>query len=560
MLTTAAATAAGCHTPTVGSKAWWNEPSPTSTRPAWEVRHACPGRRSMSHPDRTVTVMAEPTVAELDAPRGWRVRHRVHRSIVREEAAGYDQPMLLHAPAAADQPSPRSTPTDTPPTDTPPTGAPPAGAPRADTPPNGIPADPRPEAPPAQEADEVADRLERLARELQSLAAAPVVTTETVAIDRCFARLKLVDGALAALRARLTTAAVRSDAPAERGERDSTTYLRNRLGISGREARRRAELARGLEALPQTAAALAEGRIGEEQAAAIARASRSGRLGSAEQVDEELLAVAERETPESLGREIRRREHLADADALRRDENRAFARRRCTSRRRKDGMWDIDATLDALNGELVDRMFRAFTQPDPADTPPERRRSPEQRLADGLIAAAHSALSGGDAPQDGGVRPHVTVYAPIEAFAGIPGAVATTEGGVVISPEALTRLGCDACLAFVLTRGPSQVLHSGRATRNWPGPTRRAIIVRDVHCRFPGCSVPASRSVIHHVRYYSNGGETSIDNGVLICIFHHRLVHEGRWRLGLDPATAEVTVTSPTGRVLRGRPPPRGPT
>jgi hypothetical protein len=506
-----------------------------------------------SHPTRIVTGMVERTASDTDVPRAWRVRHRVHRSIAREEPAVYDQATLLDGPTTAERlaPPPSPPPPLPPPNDT-----------RWDDAPTDPPPDPptdTPDQPTARDAGEVAERLQRVARELQQLAV-PITTDDPAALDRCFAQLKIVDGALAALRARLTTAAVRSDAPAERGERDSTSYLRNRLGISGREARRRAELARGLERLPRTAAALAAGRIGEGQAAAIARANRSGRLGSADAVDEELLAVAERETPERLGQEIRRREHLADADALQDDENRAFARRRCTSRRRGDGMWDIYATLDPLNGELVDRAIRAFAEPDPAGTPPEQRRSPEQRLADGLIAVAHQALSSGEASQDGGVRPHLTVYASIEAFAGPPGAVATTEAGVTISPEALVRLACDACLSFVLTRGPSQVLHSGRATRNWSGPMRRAIVVRDVHCRFPGCPVPASRSVIHHVRFFSRGGVTSVDNGVLICIYHHRLVHEGRWRLGLDPATAEVTVTSPAGKVLRSRPPPRGPT
>ena len=62
---------------------------------------------------------------------------------------------------------------------------------------------------------------------------------------------------------------------------------------------------------------------------------------------------------------------------------------------------------------------------------------------------------------------------------------------------------------------------------------RRALLNRDKRCRFPGCT--NTRSVDgHHVRHWADGGETSLDNLVLLCRHHHHLVHEGGFHCGKD--------------------------
>jgi hypothetical protein len=405
----------------------------------------------------------------------------------------------------------------------------------------------------------VAERLGGVVADLQHLAEQEVTPGDVAGLDRCFEVIRRLEGAVASVRSRVVTAAALSKAHQERGERDTTAYLKGRLGLSGREAKRQAELARGLNSLPETRAALANGEIGEEQASAVARASRTGRLGEPQQVESELLEIARAETPERLNQEIRRREQQADRNALLRDENAAHRRRRANSYRRDDGTWDLNANLDPVNGEIVDTAINAFTQPDPAGTPEELRRTREQRFADGLVAMAQAALASGEAQQDGGIRPHLSVHVPIEAFVDRGSVLAQTEAGTLISPEALERLGCDSCLSRIVTSGTSQVLDVGRSTRSWSGPQRRAVVARDVTCRWPGCTMPASRTIVHHVRFWSNGGDTSVDNGVLLCHHHHRQVHEGRWELRLDPGTGEVVVRSPSGaREMRGRPPGRG--
>ena len=55
-------------------------------------------------------------------------------------------------------------------------------------------------------------------------------------------------------------------------------------------------------------------------------------------------------------------------------------------------------------------------------------------------------------------------------------------------------------------------------------------------CAFPGCQRGAAWSQVHHIVHWADGGPTSLDNAVLLCGAHHRLIHQGQWtvRLGGD--------------------------
>ena len=78
------------------------------------------------------------------------------------------------------------------------------------------------------------------------------------------------------------------------------------------------------------------------------------------------------------------------------------------------------------------------------------------------------------------------------------------------------------------------------------------LLSRDRGCRFPGC--PATHRLHgHHVKHWANGGETSLDNLVLLCPTHHRLVHEGGFDVQrLDDGAFRFT--NPHGLAIR---PPR---
>jgi hypothetical protein len=100
-----------------------------------------------------------------------------------------------------------------------------------------------------------------------------------------------------------------------------------------------------------------------------------------------------------------------------------------------------------------------------------------------------------------------------------------------IAPSAETsrRLSCDASVVKVEHAGDGSILSVGRRTRTISSALRRALEVRDRGCRFPGCGLRFTDG--HHVTHWADGGETSLSNCVLLCTYHHRLVHEEGWQV-----------------------------
>lgn len=91
-----------------------------------------------------------------------------------------------------------------------------------------------------------------------------------------------------------------------------------------------------------------------------------------------------------------------------------------------------------------------------------------------------------------------------------------------------------------------------------PGHIRRAVMLRDQHCAWPGgCDRPASASDVHHIRHKSDGGETSVQNCGLFCEFHHETcIHRWGWQVTLHP-DGTMEARSPDGtQVLRSHAPP----
>ena len=124
-----------------------------------------------------------------------------------------------------------------------------------------------------------------------------------------------------------------------------------------------------------------------------------------------------------------------------------------------------------------------------------------------------------------------------------------------LRPEAVRQLACDASITRVVMAGRSQPLDVGRRTPVVSPTMRRAVIVRDRHCRFPACDRPQTWCDAHHVVHWADGGPTAVANLVLLCRRHHRMVHErGGFRLGL--ADGRPVFRRPDGSVLEGRAPP----
>jgi hypothetical protein len=79
------------------------------------------------------------------------------------------------------------------------------------------------------------------------------------------------------------------------------------------------------------------------------------------------------------------------------------------------------------------------------------------------------------------------------------------------------------------------------------GAAPRALVARR-GCAFPGCT--HTRFVdAHHVRHWTNGGETSLANLLLLCSAHHTLVHELAFGIVKD-AQGRWCFRQPNGRAI----------
>jgi hypothetical protein len=104
----------------------------------------------------------------------------------------------------------------------------------------------------------------------------------------------------------------------------------------------------------------------------------------------------------------------------------------------------------------------------------------------------------------------------------------------------------------------SQPLDTGTPTATVPPHLRRAVILRDRHCSFPGCRQKPAACQAHHVIPRSEGGKTALTNMILLCSFHHLIaVHRWGWNIRLN-ADGTTTATSPDGtRTYHSHGPPR---
>ncbi|MGH3728619.1 MAG: HNH endonuclease signature motif containing protein [Micromonosporaceae bacterium] len=90
-------------------------------------------------------------------------------------------------------------------------------------------------------------------------------------------------------------------------------------------------------------------------------------------------------------------------------------------------------------------------------------------------------------------------------------------------------------------------LDVGRTIRLFTRAQRRALILRDRGCAFPGCDRPAHWCEAHHIRHWVDGGATDLHNGVLLCGYHHRVIHKGKWRVRIRHGVPEFLSPHATG-------------
>jgi hypothetical protein len=120
------------------------------------------------------------------------------------------------------------------------------------------------------------------------------------------------------------------------------------------------------------------------------------------------------------------------------------------------------------------------------------------------------------------------------------------HGYGTIPPATARPLVCDSDLwRIVLDPTTGMPLDVGDAHRLVPWWIRRALHARDRGCRWPGCPTPAAWTDAHHLKAWRHHHITRVEDLLSLCRYHHVRVHEGGWRIHLDPATGQVHVTRP---------------
>ena len=193
-----------------------------------------------------------------------------------------------------------------------------------------------------------------------------------------------------------------------------------------------------------------------------------------------------------------------------------------------------------------------------AQTVPVVTGTMDDTVIDQMIDLARTAAEAGrpdhDSPAVGQERPRSGPLSP-GAWRALRYAMARLAVDLVSGPSGV---------AAVLRRGllekpyntPSLPLDIGYSD-SIPWQIRRAVLLRDRQCAWPRCGRPVVYCDVHHLRHKEDGGETSVDNCVCVCQFHHDVcIHRRGWQLILHPdGTTEAR--SPDGKqVLYSHAPP----
>jgi hypothetical protein len=335
---------------------------------------------------------------------------------------------------------------------------------------------------------------------------------------------------LGAARLRLIREADARGLAASEGASSTAVWLRNRYRMSIQSANRLVKTAAKVDAAPKALSdAVVSGAVNREQAEAIL--TTLARL-PAEYHAEAALHLVEFSTdldPAQLRFVGDRILHLvapevaeeADRKALEADEARAERERffTMTPERAGNGV-RLSGRLTAEGAAIVRAAIDPLCAPIAGDP-----RNAGQRRADALLDICRLALVTEKLPDNGGDRPQVVVTTDYDVLKQEIG-YGTLDNGDRVTPETCRKLACDARLLPVVMSGPSQPLDVARTRRLISRALRKALVIRDRGCAFPGCDRDARWCDGHHVLGWWAGGPTALSNSVLVCPYHHSELHK----------------------------------
>jgi len=335
---------------------------------------------------------------------------------------------------------------------------------------------------------------------------------------------------------RLAAEFVETDYSDYEGSASPYDWIRFNCHMTSNAAGDRVAVGEQVSDMPESAQAMDAGEIGFAHLTVMARTANA--VGQA--FDEtKLLKLARENSPGKFHYKCLHYRHSVSSKQYAEEQAELAETNVLHMNRGEDGTFFLTGFLDPVGGAVVRNALEPLARLSGAD---DHRLRP-QRMADALVElAAHKQ------------KIQMQVTSSVETLLDLVGAPgAETEFSLPISSKTVERWACDSSLSRVLLQD-SMVIDVGRAQPAIGGPKRRALNARDGHCRWPGCERPASWCDGHHIVYRMHGGGDELDNLVLLCHRHHRMVHEGGWQL-VKTEDQHIVTIAPT--VTFGL--PRGP-
>jgi hypothetical protein len=348
------------------------------------------------------------------------------------------------------------------------------------------------------------------------------------------------------------------------GAKSCGHWLSWRCGVAPRAAREQVRVARRLVELPLVCDAFGRGELSYSKVRAISRVASPN-------TESQLVMLAQHATAAQLERLVRGYRGVVSTQVE--QANHIHAERYVDWEWNEDGSLSLRARLPAEDGAMVVKALEAardrLREPkahdgdgeggsaeppsaDLADNPEEEAELGEPAApnnADALASMAETLLANGPSQREAGERYQLVLHVEPQALTeDAADACCELDNGPALPAETARRLACDASLVAIAERR-GRPLSVGRKTRTIPPALRRALRARDGGCCFPGCN---QRRFVdaHHLHHWAHGGETKLSNLLLLCRHHHRLVHEGGFRVRQTPGGG-ATFSRPDGRTIR---------
>ncbi len=310
---------------------------------------------------------------------------------------------------------------------------------------------------------------------------------------------------------------------------------------------------------PLTADAATEGAIGGSQIDAIIRTlARIPSFVPEEDVrggEKILVDLARHAGPHTIAQAGRRLLDKLDPDGKEpRDENPKDTRPELRFVKHRNGTLGLKGTLDLETYARLKSDLDPMAKPHKAIDGVRDSRTQDERYGDAFTDYVRLKTTSRNLPGQAGEATHILVTMSYEDLISDLGEAHLDLVGPISATDARI-LACDARVRPGVLGTASEPLDIGRSKRTVSLAQKYALTIRDGGCAFPGCDMPVPRCTAHHIVFWRHHGETKIDNLVLLCTKHHRLIHHSQWKVqiaqdGLPEFTAPAYL-DPTGEPRR---------